>query len=143
MATAAVIFVVTLGICTAISYFTSQSLRESRLNAVDRSLGFGFGLLRAVILLALAYLMVAFVWEPADRPEWIKQAKSRPVLESAASMIKNILPGDIDIQVTEDEPSALDKVMNGKKDKPKLPTQDDQTGYSGDDRKKIEGFFNR
>ena len=143
MATAAVIFVITLGICTAISYFTSQSLRESRLNAVDRSLGFGFGILRSVILLSLAYLMVAFIWEPADRPTWIMEAKTRPVLETTASMIKGILPGDVDIQVSADEPSALDKVMNGEKEKPELPTKDDQTGYSGDEREKIEDFFNR
>ncbi len=142
LVTASVIFIVTLGICSLISYFTSQSLRESSLNAVDRSLGFGFGLIRAMILLGLAYVMVAYVWEVDDRPSWITQAHTHPVLETAGSMMNAILPGDLDIQIREeDEPSALDRVMAGEKEKIDLPKIENQKGYSDEARDAIGDFF--
>lgn len=144
MVTAGVIFTVTLSLFTAVSYFGSKSLRESNLNAVDRSLGFGFGILRSLILIALAYIMVCYIWKVDKRPEWVMEAKTRPVFESAAVMVKNLLPGDLDIIIREeDKPTALDRVMNGEKEKKDLPKKEDQTGYSGEARDAIGDFFNR
>ncbi len=143
MSTAAVIFIVTLAICTLISYFTSQSLRESSLNAVDRSLGFGFGLIRAFILLGLFYIMICYIWEYNKRPAWIMQAKTQPLLEVTGSFVNSILPGDLDIDINKKDyqDSALDDVMKGQKKQKPIPEEKDQTGYTPESRKAIESFF--
>lgn len=144
MVTAGIIFCVTLGLFSAVSYFGSKSLRESKLNAVDRSLGFGFGILRSLILVAMGYIMVCYIWKVDKRPDWVMEAKTRPIFESAAVMVKNLLPGDLDIIIREgDEPSSLDRVMNGEKIKNELPTKEDQKGYTDEARDAIGDFINR
>lgn len=142
MVTAGIIFIITMGLFTAVSYFGSKSLRESNLNAVDRSLGFGFGLLRSLVLIALAYIMVCYVWKVDKRPDWVMEAKTQPIFESAAVVVVNLLPGDLDIVIREgDKPSKLDRVMNGEKEKKELPKEEEQTGYSDEARDAIGDFF--
>ena len=50
------IFIPTLIILALISHVLSGQVRDSALGAVDRSLGFLFGLFRGVIIVCLAYL---------------------------------------------------------------------------------------
>jgi membrane protein required for colicin V production len=114
LATASCIFVITMVVFTIISHYATKSLQHSKLNAVDRSLGFGFGILRGVILLGLAFLMVALLWTPDNRPEMIRKARTRPLLEVTASWVQDILPGESTIEITkQDEDSELDKIMRG------------------------------
>jgi membrane protein required for colicin V production len=111
LTTAAGIFIITMIIFSVISHYATKSLQDSKLNAVDRSLGFGFGILRAIILVGLAFLMVAWIWSPEDRPDIIQKAKTRPLLEMTAHWVQAILPGDSTIQIS-DTDTPLDKVMN-------------------------------
>jgi len=94
LATSATIFLVTLGICSALSYFATKTLHASKLGIVDRSLGFGFGLLRAVVLLGLGYSLFTYVFKEDNRPEWVDDARSRPFLQASADWIRVVLPLD-------------------------------------------------
>ncbi len=134
LSTASAIFIITMIAFSVISHYTTKSLQHSKLNAVDRSLGFGFGILRAVLLLGLAFLLVAWMWAPEDRPEMIQKAKTRPLLELAAHSVQFILPGDatIDIDGT-DKDDALKKVMHPKDDD-RIET-DDKTDSKDDAEK--------
>lgn len=116
LATASAIFVITMIIFTVISHYATKTLQDSKLNAVDRSLGFAFGLLRAIILLGLGFLLIAYIWSPEDRPEAIQKAKTRPILEATAHMVRVIIPGgDESIQISaKDAKTKLDDVMQGK-----------------------------
>lgn len=114
LATASAIFIITMVFFSVISHYTTKSLQDSKLNAVDRSLGFGFGILRAIILLGLAFLLIAWIWSPEDRPDMIKQARTRPLLEMTAHWVQVILPGDNSVKISEsDQDTELDKVMRG------------------------------
>lgn len=95
IAASAGIFLATLGICSALSYFATKTLHASKLGMVDRTMGFGFGILRAVVLLGLGYLLYAYVFSnAANRPEFVQKARSRPLLEASAEWIQMILPLD-------------------------------------------------
>ncbi|UZK70744.1 CvpA family protein [Sphingomonas sp. S1-29] len=66
--------------------------RTSVLGPVDRALGFGFGMLKAVILVSLAFILVVLVLDtvnggPARRPDWIKSARTYPLLNATSASI--------------------------------------------------------
>jgi len=96
IATGVAIFVVTLFVCTAVSHMLARNVRSSGFGALDRSLGFLFGLARGAVLVCLAYLL--FLWivpKPEDQPDAIKQAKSLPLIDAGATLIQSLLPKDI------------------------------------------------
>lgn len=115
LATASAIFIITMITFSVISHYTTKTLQDSKLNAVDRSLGFAFGILRAIVLLGLGFLLVSYIWTPENRPESIQKAKTRPILEATAHWVQVIIPGDPTIQISADDAkSKLDDVMKGK-----------------------------
>ncbi|MFV3073801.1 CvpA family protein [Niveispirillum fermenti] len=68
----------------------SGRVQESSLSAIDRSLGFAFGIVRGAVLVSLAYLFAAWLWP--EQPVWLREAKSRPYLETGADMLRGFLP---------------------------------------------------
>jgi membrane protein required for colicin V production len=95
IATGVTIFVVTLFLCTAVSHMLARNVRSSGFGALDRSLGFFFGLARGAVLVCFAYLI--FTWavpKPEDQPDAIKQAKSLIVIAPGAKLIESLLPKD-------------------------------------------------
>ena len=102
VATSAAIFLVTLGVCSMLSYFATKTLHASKLGIVDRSLGFGFGIIRAVVLLGLGYSLFTYVFTEENRPEWVEKARTRPFLESSSEWIRVVLPLDDALGTTDD-----------------------------------------
>lgn len=89
------IFVVTLIALSAVSHYIAKGVRGSAVNAVDRSLGFLFGLLRGAVLVSLAYLLVVYFYpEPDQRPAWIREARSEPWLSRGAEVLRQLVPDD-------------------------------------------------
>jgi membrane protein required for colicin V production len=117
LVTSSTIFLVTLGVFSGLSYFVTKGIHMTRLGIVDRSLGFGFGLLRGVIMAGLGFLLFAFVFEPDQRPDFVKEARTRPFLEASARWMQAILPSDSKIQISDDDPDPLDEAINGKESK--------------------------
>jgi membrane protein required for colicin V production len=85
------LFVVSLIILTIITGFFARMVRSSALSPIDRTLGFIFGLARGVLIVCLAYLALDF-FPQADRPAWIKDAKSAPFLQRGAERLRGFLP---------------------------------------------------
>ncbi len=93
--TAAVfIFVFSLGILAVISRAISVRIQDSALNALDRSLGFLFGLARGAVIVCLAYIGVEWMMPPAEQPHWIRQARSIHLVEAGADFLRSLVPGD-------------------------------------------------
>ena len=69
--------------------------RSSVLGPIDRVLGFGFGAVKGVIVVVLAFSVVVLgydtVWGVAGRPDWITQARTYPFVDAASkSMVRLI-----------------------------------------------------
>ncbi|NQV57155.1 MAG: CvpA family protein [Rhodospirillales bacterium] len=94
LAAGATLFVVTLVILFLISSVLGGWVRSSRLNALDRSLGMIFGLATTAAILAVAYIAMEQVWPPAQQPKWIQDARSLPLIRSAAKVLNGVLPED-------------------------------------------------
>ena len=97
VATVAVIggvFLITLLVVSVLTVRLSDMVLDSRVGALDRTLGFLFGLARGLVIVVVAFMF--FTWLVPDRsqPEWVKSAKSRVVLTGTGQWLMSMLPED-------------------------------------------------
>lgn len=88
------VFLLTLLIVSVITVRISDAILDSRVGALDRTLGFVFGLGRGLIIVVVAFLFFAWLVKDESQPEWVKSAKSRVVLKSTGDWIISMLPDD-------------------------------------------------
>lgn len=119
------IFLVVLIIVSLITVRISDGVLDSRIGALDRTLGFVFGLARGLVLVVIAYLFFTWLVPEDTQPEWIKNARSLPILKQTGAGIVSLLP--------EDPASAIPGLQ--KEDKttpPQAPVNPDQrSGIDG------------
>jgi membrane protein required for colicin V production len=89
------IFLVVLIIVSLISVKLSDVVVDSAAGAFDRTLGFFYGLARGLVLVVIAYLFYGWLI-PVDRQEdWVKNARTLPVIQSVGEVILSLVPPDI------------------------------------------------
>lgn len=89
------IFLVVLIIVSLISVKLSDVVVDSAAGAFDRTLGFFYGLARGLVLVVIAYLFYGWLI-PIDRQEdWVKNARTLPVIQSVGEVILSLVPPDI------------------------------------------------
>ena len=137
--TGVVIFVVTLGVLAALSHVLSRNVRGSAFGAVDRSLGLLFGLLRGAVLVCIAWLVLAWLVPAEDRPDWITEARSLPLVEAGAEVLAGLLPSaavEKGAAVVDeagrrvDEAIEAEKVLRGLTPAPESPEESPESGDS-------------
>ena len=87
-----VIFVLSLVILSLMTRRISTKVKESPLNAVDRSLGFLFGLLRGALIVCIAYIGLGMFYPQDDRPQWISEARSMELIGPGAALLVALIP---------------------------------------------------
>src|SRR5215831_16255491 len=75
------IFLLTLLIVSIITVRISDMILDSRVGALDRTLGFLFGLGRGLVIVVVAFLFFAWLVPDRSQPEWVRGAKSKVVLQ--------------------------------------------------------------
>lgn len=103
------VFLVVLLLLTLITGAVAERVKESSLNALDRSLGFLFGLARGAVVVVLAFILVEWLMVPPKEPAgktveakeaepdplaWMRTARSMPLIETGALMIASVVPTD-------------------------------------------------
>ncbi|WP_371345623.1 CvpA family protein [Ancylobacter sp. IITR112] len=107
-ATVGSLFIVTLLIVSIITVRISDLVLDSRIGALDRTLGFLFGLARGFLIMIVAFLFFNWlVQNEQGQPEWIRDARTKVVLQSAGDWLISILPED---------PESLIREMRSSKD---------------------------
>lgn len=70
-----------------------QRLHETAaLGTIDRTIGLGFGILRALVFLGVFYLAFNVATPPELLPRWISQAKLYPLARGSAEVLRVVLP---------------------------------------------------
>jgi len=93
VAAGSLLFLSTLLVLSLLTKQVSDRVRRSAMNSVDSSLGFLFGLVRGAVLLSLAFLSLAWLFDvPEHYPAWLAQARARPWLERGGAMLKTLAP---------------------------------------------------
>jgi membrane protein required for colicin V production len=99
LAAAAVVggtFLVTLLLVSIITVRISDMILDSRIGALDRTLGFLFGLARGLIIVVVAFLFFSWLVPANKQPDGVRNAKSRVVLENTGEWLQGLLPQDMD-----------------------------------------------
>jgi membrane protein required for colicin V production len=97
VATAGVVagtFLLTLLVVSVVTVRFSDMVLDSRVGALDRTLGFVFGLARGLIIVVVAFLFFAWLVPSKTQPAWVANAKSKVVLQSTGDWLMSMLPDD-------------------------------------------------
>jgi membrane protein required for colicin V production len=86
------IFLVVLIVVHLITSRISDSVLDSRVGAIDRILGFAFGIARGFVLVVIPFMFYeAFVDKPEQQYPWVRDAVSRPYIKSTGDSLRIIL----------------------------------------------------
>jgi len=126
------VFLVTLLVVSVLTIRISDMVLDSRVGALDRTLGFLFGLARGLIIVVVAFQF--FIWLVPDRsqPEWVRGAKSRVVLTSTGIWLMSMLPDD-------PESTILKKLKRPRPEDADQPETPGQRGQLFDPADKLAG----
>src|SRR5436853_502165 len=88
------VFIGTLIVVSIITVRISDMILDSRIGALDRTLGFLFGLARGLLIVVVAFLFFSWLVPDKQRPDWVTSAKSRVVLQGTGDWLMALLPDD-------------------------------------------------
>ncbi len=110
-----VLFIVSLVALSIVTRKISNRVQASMLNALDRSLGFLFGIVRGAVLVSLAYVGVELVQPVSEQPPWLRSARSMPVIESGARLLRSLIPDDDDAAAANDAREKAQRMLDTEK----------------------------
>ncbi|MQX36928.1 CvpA family protein [Roseospira navarrensis] len=96
------IFLVVLVALSIITALIARRVHDSALNALDRTLGFLFGLARGGVIVIVLYVAGSWLVPRAEQPEWVLEARSMPFIDQGTATLVALLPPDL-IAPPEDE----------------------------------------
>jgi len=91
---AAAVFFATLIVVSVLTVRISDAILDSKVGALDRSLGFVFGAVRGFLLGVVAFAIFNWLVAEKQQPEWVRDAKTRPILQQTAERVVQLLPDD-------------------------------------------------
>ncbi|QDM40079.1 MULTISPECIES: CvpA family protein [Bacteria] len=72
-----------------------ESSRASMLGPIDRVLGFGFGAIKGAVVVTCGFALLVLgydaAWGIAGRPDWIKQARTYPLINASADALVKMI----------------------------------------------------
>jgi membrane protein required for colicin V production len=122
-------FLLTLLIVSIITVRVSDMILDSRVGALDRTLGFVFGLARGLVIVVVAFLFFSWLVPERGQPDWVRDAKSKVVLQGTGQWLMSMLPDD-------PESTILKRLKRRKDDQEAAP----QEQRSEDRRAQPEGY---
>lgn len=88
------VFFMTLIVVSILTVKLSEAILDSKVGALDRTLGFLFGAARGFLLGVVAFLFFNWLVPPNKQPEWVATAKSKPLLKATGDELVGMLPED-------------------------------------------------
>lgn len=138
IAVVGVVFIVTLIAVSLITMKLADWILDSGIGALDRTLGFIFGLARGMLLVAVAYIFFIY-WVPPDRwPTWVKNAQTINLVDRTSTHVISILPFEIQdvlLPKTIEGRRKGGAVSTGKQDSESLdqPGNDESNNYNSEE----------
>ncbi|ULO24472.1 CvpA family protein [Methylocystis sp. SB2] len=95
-ASVASVFFVSLIAVSLVTVKLSDVILDSKVGALDRTLGFLFGAIRGALLAVVAFVFYSWLVPETNQPEWVKDARAKPFLTAGGEKLREMLPDDID-----------------------------------------------
>jgi len=134
VATGAAIFIVAVALLSYLSHGISRQVKGSPVGALDHTLGFIFGLARGALLAVMLFLGIG--WVVSERPQWLAEARTLPLLEHGAGLLLQLIPGPmVELPEMLKAPVPPKDAPEPPKPEGENPDSPDKTGYkSGQQR---------
>jgi membrane protein required for colicin V production len=91
----ALLLLVPYAVVKLIANWLGAKSRASLLGPIDRVLGFGFGAIKGLIIVVLAFSVLVLgydtVWGIGGRPDWIKQARSYRFVNASSEALVTMI----------------------------------------------------
>jgi membrane protein required for colicin V production len=88
------VFFVTLVVVSLVTVRISDAILDSKVGALDRSLGFVFGAVRGLLLCVVAFVFFGWLVPDKSQPEWVRSARMKPILQATGDQLMAMLPDD-------------------------------------------------
>lgn len=151
--TGVALFICSLVLFSMIGGGIASLVRGTGLNALDRTLGFLFGLVRGALIVAILWLGLGWAIPPQDHPVWLRDARVVPLVERLADFLRGLAPPEFRGRVQ----SAGDAADRAKREaqqyqtilrapglpQAKSPASAGETSYKTDERRGLDGLFQR
>lgn len=92
------IFLISLILFSFVANLIAEHVRDSAFKGFDRTLGFVFGLIRGAVIVSLAYLFLILIVTPANLPDWIREARTRPLVEYGVELLATMAPKNLRLE---------------------------------------------
>ncbi|WP_374570113.1 CvpA family protein [Phenylobacterium sp.] len=131
------VFVVVYIVLRLLGGMLAKKIQDTEgLSFLDRSIGLGFGLLRALVVLGAFNLAFNAATPPERVPQWISGAALYPLTAGAARVLKAFAPKGLDM-AGKLKPAIADAVRDGKGDSAS------DNGYDAHDRSVIDDLVEK
>ena len=134
------------------SHRFSEGVKRSPVGPLDRVLGATFGIVRGLAILGIAYLIFTAFVQIRDQPRWLTQARTLPLIQSAAQVLLVLVPERDHHEAPPAEPDhaapppaahhprTIDDLL-GKPAKPVKPKKHPKKAYGAGDRHALDRLF--
>jgi membrane protein required for colicin V production len=156
IAAGAGLFLPTLILCSLATHWVSEQVRASAVSAIDRSLGFLFGLARGAVIVVVAWWVVDHLIPEPTQPAWLQQARTHDLAKAGYQwgqemLLRQIEPGRQPTKAKDGPPPTLvpvyrttDQTRTGNQTKTGGSADSrGQTGYNTEERRGIDGLIER
>ena len=152
VATGLALFIVPLFVLTLVTSAIANRVQGSSLSALDRTLGFVFGLARGAVLVCAAYLAAGIALPEKEWPDWAQRARTRPLLASGAEALRSLIPssvrdraaaqsGRLQQKVQDETAERLMKGLTEPRPDGKSPPPAAHQGYKPAERRDMDRLF--
>lgn len=145
------IFLVTLIVLFLISSFIGSWVRNSRLNALDRSLGMLAGLATAALIVVGAVMLTDSVRNVDEQPAWMREAKSMPIIRTTSQWLNRLIKDRTGFNASKSAASATSRASQGLDSAravekliqpvPRETTEHGDVGYDKKQRSQMDRLF--
>ena len=88
-------FVVALIVLSIIGVKISDRVVDSSAGAVDRTVGFFYGMARGLVFVSVCYLFYSWLLPVEKQEDWVRNAVSMPAIRWVSQTMMNYMPPDI------------------------------------------------
>ncbi len=86
------LFLASLVVLTLINHLISSRVKDSALGAIDRGLGFLFGVARGALLISVAYIAASWFWAEDQLNPYLADARTLPIVREGADLLLRVIP---------------------------------------------------
>lgn len=122
-ATALGLFSLAIIVLVPLGDYLGTLVKGPRLGAIDRSLGFVFGLVRGFLIVCLIFLGVTFFFpedKPEQQPAWLASARVKPALAYGVKAFQGFVPEDAGAMLARKAQDSRDAAQEAAQDARRL-----------------------